>query len=91
MDILPNQLIRFVQLGCEEKLVGKNTVWMCATCLSCEARCPRGVSVSKVAEAVRTIALRKGADRIDVMKLPKDVLGQVPQQGLVSAMRKLTS
>ena len=91
MDILPNQLIRLVQLVREEGLADKNTAWLCATCLSCAARCPRGVSVSKIAEAVRAIALRKGDDRIGVTQLPKEVLDSVPQQGLVSAMRKLTT
>ncbi len=91
MDILPSQVIRLVQLGLEEEALGTNTPWVCASCMTCFARCPRGVDLAKVMEALRAIKLRPGdADRIRLNQFPREALARLPQQGLVSGLRKFT-
>lgn len=91
MDILPNQVIRFVQLGLEEDSTNSKTAWICASCFTCTVRCPRGVDLGKVMEALRLIALRKNKDYLAVSALSQDTLSQLPQIALVSAMRKHTA
>jgi heterodisulfide reductase subunit C len=86
MDLLPHQIIRFLQLGLDE-VFDSNSYWICATCFSCETQCPRGIDVSKICEALRTIKLRADPRELKVEQLSP----QIPQQGLVSAIRKLTS
>jgi heterodisulfide reductase subunit C len=91
MKDLPNQVIRLVQLGLEEDALASNTIWVCASCLACHARCPRGVDLAKVMEALRAIRLRPGTeDRIKLEEIPKETLARLPQQALVSGLRKLT-
>ena len=91
MKDLPNQVIRLVQLGLEEDALASNTMWVCASCLACHARCPRGVDLAKVMEALRAIKLRPGAeDRIKIEEISKETLARLPQQALVSGLRKLT-
>jgi heterodisulfide reductase subunit C len=91
MKLLPSQVIRLVQLGLEEDALESNTPWVCASCMTCHARCPRGVDLAKVMEALRAIQLRPGkADRIKLDELPNEVLAKLPQQALVSGLRKLT-
>jgi len=90
MDILPNQVIRLIQLGLEEDLINSKTVWLCASCLTCTARCPRGVDLSKVMEAVRLLTLRKNKNYIEPSKMSHDTIAELPQIALVSAFRKLT-
>ncbi len=91
MRLLPNQVIRLVQLGLEEEALSTNTPWVCASCMTCYARCPRGVDLAKVMEALRAIRLRPGvADRVRLKDIPEDALARLPQQGLVSGLRKLT-
>lgn len=91
MQILPSQVIRLVQLGLEEEALSTNTPWVCASCMTCFARCPRGVDLAKVMEALRAIKLRPGdADRIRLNQLPEEALARIPQQGLVSGLRKFT-
>jgi heterodisulfide reductase subunit C len=86
MDLLPHQVIRFLQLGLQQVL-DANSFWLCATCFSCETQCPRGIDVSKISEALRTIKLREESYELRVQQIsPK-----MPQQGLVSAYRKLSS
>lgn len=91
MDILPNQLIRLLQMGDEEQAKKSKTAWLCAACQTCVSRCPKGINIAKVAEAVRQIVLREGVDSIDIPKLKEETMSKVPQQGLVSGFRKFTS
>ena len=89
MDVTPSQLMRMVQLGQSETLDTK-TMWVCASCFACTVRCPRGLDVSKVAEALRQVTLRRAVDHIDIRNIPDDELAELPQIALVGAFRKLT-
>ena len=91
MDILPNQIIRLAQLGLEDELLNSKTIWLCASCITCTSRCPKGVDVARIMEALRAIILRKGKDKVSPSELSSEILKEVPQQGLVSFMRKLSS
>ena len=91
MKLLPNQLIRLVQLGLEKEALETNTPWVCASCLTCHARCPLGVDLAKVMDALRKIMLRPGiSNRVELKDIPKETLAKLPQQGIVSGLRKLT-
>jgi len=89
MDLTPSQMMRMVQLGQRETLDSK-TMWLCASCFACTVRCPRGLDLSKVAEALRQVTLRKAIDHIDIRAIPADELAELPQIALVGALRKLT-
>jgi len=91
MDILPNQVLRLVQLGLEEDLAQTKTVWLCASCLTCTARCPKGVDLSRVMEAIRVLTLRKNRNYVEPSRMPPDAIADLPQIALVSGFRKLTS
>jgi heterodisulfide reductase subunit C len=91
MDMLPNQIIRLAQMGLLEEALKTKTIWLCASCITCTSRCPKGVDIARVMEALRVIILRKGEDKVSPSELTADVLKEVPQQGLVSFMRKLSS
>ena len=89
MDITPSQMMRMVQLGQKDVLDSK-VMWLCASCFTCTVRCPRGLDLSKVAEALRQVKLRQAIDHIDIKAIPKDELSILPQIALVSAFRKFT-
>ncbi len=91
MDFLPNQVIRLVQLGLEEDIVRSKTVWICASCFTCTVRCPQGVDLAKVMEAVRLVILRKNTDYMQVSDIPTDTLSELPQIALVGGFRKHTA
>lgn len=90
MDLLPSQVIRLAQLGLEEVL-DANTIWYCASCQTCLSRCPRGVDLPRVMEALRQIALRERGDYLAMPEIPADLLTQAPQLALISGFRKYTS
>lgn len=87
MDILPSQVIRMAQLGMEEVLES-NTVWICASCLTCVTRCPKGVDLPRLMEALRQISLREGVSKLDLDALPPDLVQAVPQLAIVGGFRK---
>jgi heterodisulfide reductase subunit C len=91
MKLLPSELIRLVQLGLEKEALETNTPWVCASCLTCHSRCPRGVDLAKVMDALRSIMLRPGiSNRVEIKDIPKKTLAKLPQQGIVSGLRKLS-
>lgn len=87
MDLLPSQVIRMAQLGMEEVLES-NTIWICASCLTCVTRCPKGVDLPRMMEALRQIALRKGVAKLDLDALPPELVKEVPQLAIVGGFRK---
>jgi heterodisulfide reductase subunit C len=91
MDILPNQVIRYVQLGFKDELLKSKSSWVCASCLTCNARCPKGIKIAEVMEAVRQISLRKRKDYVKVPTLTDKQKEEVPPIALISSFRKYTS
>lgn len=91
MDILPNQIIRYAQLGMKEELMDAKSIWICASCMTCNVRCPKGINIAEVIEAIRQILLRKREDHVKVEKLTASQKGDVPPIALISNFRKFTS
>ena len=91
MDILPNQIIRLAQLGFEEELLNSKAIWMCASCLACNTRCPKGVQIAEIIESLRQIELRARHEHLEVEKIPPSMLDCVPPIALIGALRKFTS
>ncbi len=87
MDLLPSQAVRMAQLGMEEVLQSR-TVWICASCLTCVTRCPKGVDLPRLMEALREISLRAGATRMDLDHLPPELVRELPQLAIVGGFRK---
>ena len=90
MDLLPNQIIRCVQLGLTDDVAKSRTPWLCASCLVCTVRCPKGIDIASVMEALRQIALRRREDFVDPAGLERDTVAGLPAIALVSGFRKLT-
>jgi len=88
MDLLPSQVIRFLQLGLVEEVLDSETPWFCAACQSCYARCPKGVDLSRIMEAVREIALQERGDYVDPRTLSPEDLAEFPQQAFIAGFRK---
>jgi heterodisulfide reductase subunit C len=60
MDYTPVQIIHAIRLGLDDLVLKCKTVWLCASCETCTARCPQDVDIAKVMDAVKIIALRRG-------------------------------
>lgn len=90
MEELPRQIMRLLQLG-RGNVLNSPSIWICTTCLTCTARCPRGIDIARVMEALRVINLRQGNDVLAPEKISPELLAEVPQMALTSGFRKLSA
>jgi len=90
MDILPSQVIRMGQLGLDE-ILDSQTIWTCAACLTCVARCPKGIDLPRVMEAMRIIRMEKVGNRLDADAISPELASVVPQLAIIGGFRKFTT
>ena len=91
MEYHPHQFVYMVETGDIEPLLKSESIYKCLSCFACVDRCPRGVEPAKLVEAVRLLAIReKGGNHMTANDIPalSDADADLPQQALVSAMRK---
>jgi heterodisulfide reductase subunit C len=60
MDLLPNQLVRLVQLGRIGRAVRSEAIWKCVSCMTCSTRCPKSVDCAGIMDALRQRAFEEG-------------------------------
>ncbi len=90
MEITPRQAVALMQHGLIEPVKKSQTPWLCASCLACEVRCPRGIELPRVMEALRQLELRDNRDRLEPRKVPAETVAELPQIAMVAGLRKLT-
>ena len=89
MEYHPHQFVSMVEKGNIEPLMKSKSLYKCLTCFACLERCPRNVEPSKLIEAVRLMVIRQqGMNHMKPDALPALADDDMPQQALVSAMRK---
>lgn len=64
-----SQIMRGVQLGLKDEVLGSESIWYCLSCSMCSQRCPNKIDVAAVMEALRHMARREG--RVTVPKVEK--------------------
>ncbi len=56
-DHAPNQILRYIQLGLKEKALRSSMIWLCSSCEICGSRCPNGIKMFDVMDALKKIAI----------------------------------
>ena len=89
MEYHPHQFVYMVENGEIDELMKSNSIYKCLSCFACVDRCPRGVEPAKLIESVRLLAIReKGGNHMTADDIPALLDDDMPQQAIVSAMRK---
>jgi len=85
MDLLSSQVMRLIQLGQEEELLGSRAIWLCASCEACTTRCPMGIDIAGVMDTLRIMAVERKAATPDTRgrKFNGSFLGSVRRHGRV--------
>jgi heterodisulfide reductase subunit C len=60
MDLTPSQVMRAVQAGLKDLALDCRTIWCCAGCETCAARCPQGLDLCHVMKALTNQAFAEG-------------------------------
>ena len=91
MEYHPHQFVYMVEKGEIDKLMESDSIYKCLTCFACVERCPRDVEPAKVVEAVRLeVVRRQGMNHLKPDAIPGLWDEDLPQQAIVTAMRKYT-
>ena len=60
MDIRPNNIIRMIQMGMKEAVLGSSAIWFCVSCETCGTRCPNEIDIGVLMDALREMAIEGG-------------------------------
>ena len=89
MEYHPHEFVYMVERGEIEPLLNSKSLYKCLTCFACVDRCPRDVEPAKLVEAVRLMVIRQqGKNHLKPDQIPEMLDDDLPQQAIVSALRK---
>ncbi|HPQ44514.1 MAG TPA: 4Fe-4S dicluster domain-containing protein [Syntrophales bacterium] len=60
MEYNPNAVIKMIQMGMKDAVLGSSTIWLCASCETCVTRCPNEVDIARMMDTLREMAIEKG-------------------------------
>jgi heterodisulfide reductase subunit D len=62
MDYNPRRILHMLRLGLGERVLNSRAIWLCTSCYSCTARCPREIRISDTMLGLRSLAVDRGLD-----------------------------
>ncbi len=62
-DVKPHEIVRKVQFGLRDELLGSRMLWQCTSCQTCATRCPQQVSVAAITDGLRRLSVRAKTSR----------------------------
>ncbi len=91
MEYHPHEFVAMVENGDIETLMANGSIYTCMSCMACIDRCPRQVEPARLIEAVRLAVIRQQEqNHLLPDQIPALLDPDLPQQAIVSAMRKYT-
>ena len=82
MDYKPAQLLRMIQLGQKERVLGSKAIWMCIGCEACGTRCPNDIRLAPVMDVLRQMAMDEGyAPETAIYSLHRSFLDSINMWG----------
>lgn len=83
MDIMPNQVMRLIQIGVKDWVLSSSTIWLCLSCETCSTRCPEDIDIAKVMDTLRKISVEDGypAPQTTITDFHKIFLNSVEKHG----------
>ncbi len=85
MDIVPHKLVHLLQLGQLEEVLHSDTIWVCASCVTCTTRCPNSIDIAHVVDTLRQLSSRQGikASQYSVPVFHSAFLSSIKRHGRV--------
>ncbi len=90
MQSYTRRIMHLLQLGLADAALTQQMAFLCASCHTCQVRCPRGLDIPRVVEALRQITLRRGENHLAPESIDRGRIKDLPQAALVAGLRKLT-
>ena len=91
MELYTRKVMHMLQLGLVDEVISQKMAYLCASCHSCQVRCPRGIDIPKVVESLRLLTLRANQNYVNPESIPAERVKEMPQAALVAGFRKFTA
>ncbi len=88
MDYTPRRIINLVREGFREDALASQTIWLCASCYSCGARCPQKIQLTDVMYSLKREAIKDGfyPKRFPIPILAREFQRMVSRRGRSSEL-----
>lgn len=92
MDLLPNHVIRLVQLNQREDALRCRTIWICVGCHTCSTQCPNAIDIASVMDALRQLAIHDGVidTETDIYNFHRYVYQSIQKHGRLNKLEALS-
>ena len=92
MELLPHQVMHYVSLGMEDRVLRTNTIWMCAGCFTCAVRCPNDIEITSVMDDLRGKAFKQGipCPKPGVLTFHRTFLNDLSRRGRLHELRMMS-
>jgi heterodisulfide reductase subunit C len=86
MEHNPNRVIRLIQMGRREEVLGSATIWLCVSCETCITRCPNEVDIARMMDVLRQMAIETGvaAKEKNILKFHEAFLANIRMGGRIN-------
>jgi heterodisulfide reductase subunit C2 len=65
MDLYPDQVMRFIQLGLRQEVQESATIWVCSSCETCTTRCPNEIDIAGVMDFMKQSVVKEKGQAAD--------------------------
>jgi Fe-S oxidoreductase len=62
MDYNPRRILHMLRLGLGQRVLESQSIWLCTSCYSCTARCPREIKISDAMLSLRSLVVDLGLE-----------------------------
>jgi heterodisulfide reductase subunit C len=92
-ELRPHDILRMVGLNQADRLLTAKSLWLCAGCETCTARCPNDCDPASVIDELRSMAVAKQPDTLprNLMAFHRSFLDQIRAHGRISELGLMVS
>ncbi len=83
LDYPPNAVLRLLQFGMREEVLGCKTIWVCVGCHTCSSQCPMRIDLAAVMDTLRLMAVEAGVaiGKPNILDFHEEVLRSLERYG----------
>jgi heterodisulfide reductase subunit C len=63
MEETPRQIFAMIRAGMRDQILDSLTIWTCASCYQCAARCPQEIKITDIMYMLKRMAIRENRER----------------------------
>lgn len=83
MDYAPRKLFAMIRAGYRDDVMKSDTIWICASCYMCAARCPKDIKITDIMYALKRLSIKskKNIEGKNAAHLSKSFVRMVNRYG----------